>query len=286
MQLVNKWKIGFDPEYFISNSKGKIINAIPVLNCDKNNPIVLGKGINIYADNCLLESTVPVSGSKREMLTNLRKVYKSIQNRLGNNYKIVPKAAHKFNKAQMKDKKAWEIGCTPSFNVWERKANKTQSFRDTTRTSAGHIHISHPNLGNFETRENTIKLLDIVLGTSLVVLGQDKTAGIRRQLYGKAGEFRFEGTRAEYRVPDSFYLRSPETTSLVYDIIDYTLHLSFSGKGKDILARINPNMVRDAINGNNKKLAKEILYQVKIPNSLMKRIVKPYKPELYRDWGV
>jgi len=284
------WKIGFDPEYFLQDLKtGKIESAIPILKNDKNSPIKLGKGLLAYADNCLLEHTVPVSSSKEEMLVNIKNAFTKIQkNVLGNKYKLVSKAAHKFDIEQLKDKKSFEIGCSSSFNVWDECVTPRQEFADTTRTSAGHIHISHPKLADFKIKELAIKLLDVIVGNSLVVLNQDETAPIRRNLYGKSGEFRMEGTRIEFRVPDSFYLRSPQTTELAYDLIEYTMDKVFNGGAEEILSSIDVKEQRESINLCKKDLAMNTLVnKVKLTDELLKRVTANYgEMDLYKNWGI
>lgn len=281
-----KFSMGFDPEFFLATPDNKIVNAIHVLKKDKHNPIDLGNGVKAYYDSALLETSFPPVSSRDELLERIKTVYTKIQGFLGKNYRIVSKAAHNFDKAQLDCKEAWEIGCTPSLNVWTRSLDKPEEFPDTNRTSAGHIHIGHEKLTDFETRETAIKLLDTIVGCSLVVINKDETAAIRRKIYGGSGQFRICDYGLEWRVPDSFYLRSPETTVLVYDLVSYTLDIVINGDGQKILNKINTKNVIKAINTCDKALAKSILNVIGLPDDLMGRIYKDYNPNLYQDWNI
>lgn len=289
---ISNWKIGFDPEYLLADKTGKIVNAIPVIKRDKYNPIILGKDMKCYWDCTNLEHTVPVSSSKKEMIENLRAVFKGIQTKvLGDKYRLISQAAHKFSNEELKPKESWEIGCSPSYNVWDMCVTENAPFPDTTRTTAGHVHVSHPSLTDFDNRNRMVKLLDIVVGNSLIVMGCDKTSVMRRKLYGKSGEFRFSETgdgRLEYRVPDSFYLRSPETTELVYDLIDYTFNLN--GHGDKMIQSINIDEQRDAINNCKQNVSLSILKKIELSNPLLARVQKDYsylkEDSMYSEWGI
>ena len=287
-QSINEqWKMGFDPEFFIGDIHGNILNAIPILKQDKYNPIIISPPeTKVYYDCTNLEHTTPVSGSKQEVITNFRNIFNNIQNKvLGQNYRLVSKAAHKFEKSQLESKESWEIGCSSSFDIYRSEIAPNQEFTDETRTTAGHIHMSRNDLEDFDIREKTVKLLDAIVGTSLVIIGHDETSAARRKLYGKAGNFRFEKTRLEWRVPDSYYLRSPETTELVYDLIDYTL--SLNGDGDKILNLTNPAQVQKAINECHKGISATILNKINLPKNLFDRVNKDYSQvNLYKDWNI
>ena len=67
---------GQDPEAFIQRaSDGKIMSAIPILKRDKHNPIDLGDGIKIYADNSQIEFSMRPYQEKNEMLTTFKTIF-------------------------------------------------------------------------------------------------------------------------------------------------------------------------------------------------------------------
>ena len=286
-----RFTFGSDPEAFVSTMNNRIKNAIPIVGKDKYNPHNLGGGTKAYFDCCLLETSFKPANSKKELINRLKSVYSKIQNKvLGSKYKMVFKAAHFFPKNELDlDPRSFEVGCTPSFNVHTKSIVAPSNFPSNMRSGAGHIHIGHPLIKNdFGARENLIKLLDVIVGTSLVVINKDKTSSMRRQIYGEAGNFRVcQNYGAEYRSPDSYYLRSPQTTGLVYDLVKYTLKNVVNGNATKMLGKVNLDNVRKAVDKCDKKLSLSILKQVKLPKYLLNRVTKNYgNLDLYREWKI
>lgn len=118
------------------------------------------------------------------------------------------------------------LGCNPSFTIYKNIAPVEELTQGHTliRSLGGHIHLSSlstTRLGTvpFENPERTVKVLDVMLGIPCVMLDQDPLNAKRRELYGRAGEYRFQGkSRLEYRTLSSFWLRSRWLTSLVFGL--------------------------------------------------------------------
>ena len=72
--------VGFDPEaHILDTQKNKMVNTIPILNADKDNPIDLNDGIKLYSDNILSESSFPYCTSRNEIFDRFHKVFNRIQ---------------------------------------------------------------------------------------------------------------------------------------------------------------------------------------------------------------
>ena len=176
---------GSDPEFHLwDNQKKRIVSAIPVVKTDKNRPVHLGGGIHAYADNVLIETSFPPADNKKQFIGRFRAAFDKMQNFIGDRYRLLPKAAHKYHKDELKDPKSWEIGCSPNFDAYKCSMNNPLPFQDGLRTGSCHFHIGHKSLIDFSTRIDTIKLLDIFLGCASVIFDTDKTSKARRKYYG------------------------------------------------------------------------------------------------------
>lgn len=294
MAKKTKWHItwGSDPELMILNKKkGQIVSSIHILKTDKHNPIVIDEKdkIKIYADNVLLEAAFNPCNSKQEMIQRFRKVFMNTQAHLGSNFKLVPQAAFEFSKDELKPGYGidpMEIGCTPSYNAWEKKVNEPNPFVGGLRTGSCHFHIGNPELCGFDTRLNLIKILDINLGSSFVIVDKDETSPTRRKWYGGASEHRPTQYGAEYRVLSPYVLRNPEMVELALDLIDYSVEQIKDGTATNIINSINPEMVQNAINKCDRDLAEQVLVASKMPEHFVKRIKQNYDSDFYKNWAI
>lgn len=282
--------LGSDPEIMCySVEEKKIVSSIPVLKRDKNNPIDLGDGIKMYADNVLIEASFPPSKNRASMVKLMRTVFTRMQEKLGDKYRLLPKAAHVYSNKELKAEYGIDPmigGCDPSFNVYRMEINDIPNFQGGLRSGSFHIHLGHNRLLDFDTRVSAVKLLDIFLGCSSVIFDKDETALNRRDLYGKASEHRMPPHGVEYRCLGPWSLRSPKTTALVLDLADYALESLRSGKELDIINSVDENNVQEAINTCNPVLAKKVLVQAGMSGELMTRVEASYKPDFYKDWKI
>lgn len=265
---------GNDFEFFIySNKENKIVSAIRVLKQNKKNPIDLGDGVTLYYDNCLGEVAFPPYTNKKEMKERFASVFSKVRNYLGPKYKMVFQAGHSFDDDQVTEKEAQEIGCEPSYDVWEELEIVTNDFQDNFRSSGGHWHIGSKLLTDKPiNRPRIVKLLDIYLGCANVVNSDDPTEVRRRRLYGAAGNHRIPEYGVEYRTLSSSFLNSEEQTDLSFDLIGHCLKCIQNDTAVGIINSVDANLVRAAINNCNKELAKRVLEQADVPDKLMQRI--------------
>ncbi len=282
MKIQMPFTIGSDPEVMIYNrSLGKIVSSLALLP-DKQNPIDLNDGIFVYADNVLVEAKFPPVRTKAEFVNSFRKAFFRIKRHLGDNFKIIPVAAHVYDDSELQDRAAWKIGCVPSYNCYTQDENEIVKFNDGMRTGSAHIHIGNPNLCNYNRRHETTRLLDVFVGCASVILEQDiaEASRARRNFYGKAGEFRPTPYGLEYRVLSPFVLSSPALIELIYDLVDFTLSIVEGGESEQILNLVNGNQVQDCINNCESRLAEMILTNIReaseMPRQLLQRIGQSY----------
>ena len=282
-----KFTISSDPEVHIFDTiKNRIVSSIPVMKNDKYSPLDLGKGIKAYADSVLTEVALPVAKNKKEFINNFKESFSRLQKKLGNRYRLIPKSAHKYDDEELKDKAAWEIGCSSTFCPYKQSVNNPGGFKNNVRTGSTHIHLGNKKLQMHENRELASKILDVFVGCSSVLFDKDDTAAERRLLYGQSGEMRFPAHGLEWRVLGGNVLSSPKIMDLVFDLVDHSLTFIESGTAQDILNKVNEKDVTNAINLCDKELAEKVLIQAGLPNDLLNRAKEEYSYDLYANWGI
>jgi hypothetical protein len=287
--------LGSDPELMLFDiEQNKMVSAIKVLCNDKKTPTSLGDGILMYADNVLVETAFPPAKTKEDFIETIRKAFQRMQLALGRKFKLHPQAAFNFEKDQLDDKRAWESGCDPNFDVYLGRANERADFTSGLRTGSFHIHVGNQEwetnpeglLMSDESKGMAIRLLDIFVGVPSVIFDRDFSSGTRRKLYGKAGEHRPTPYGIEYRVLGNYALRNPEMVNLVVDLLDYALDQIRDNKAEELIRRMNSSMVQTAINENSTVAAMEVLKESKLPGYFFKRIWEDYRCDMYREWNI
>jgi hypothetical protein len=293
--MKNTYTLGADPELFVfSHEKNRIVSSIPVVIKDKHDPIDLGDGIKMYADNVLLETSFPPSDTKDGAIKTIKSALTKIQDWLGRKHSLVAQASHVFSQDDIGAKPdlmrgqlpvEWEIGCNPSWNAYTRKQTIPAPFASGLRSGSFHIHVGSELLDDILMKEVAIKMFDLLVGCSSVIIDKDETTIARRMLYGKAGEFRPTDYGVEWRVLGNYALRSPQLTELIFDLVDYAMDQIACRNHKFILDNADMNLVQTAINTGNKTLA-EVAIKKWIPSGLVARIHNAKTPDLHRDWSL
>jgi hypothetical protein len=299
-----KLTIGSDPELMLLDSqRNKIVSSLRILKQTKEFPIILGDDTKMYADNVLVEASFPPISLGGDMISHLRNVFVKMQERLGARYKLLPQSSHVYEDNELKYKvtkpdgkkvTAWDIGCNPNYDVYNRRMNLPAEFENGLRTGSFHLHLGNEayqtdregKLMSMPNKEEAIKIMDVFVGCASVLFDNDKTSAARRKYYGKAGEFRPTPYGVEYRVLGNFSLRSPETTNLILDLTKHAMGHITNETSKDVLKIVKEEDVKSAINNNDKEIAKKVLKKVSLPAELMARISKEYNPEFYSAWAI
>lgn len=295
---------GSDPELMLFDlSEKKIVSSLRVLKRTKDDPIVLGNGIKMYADNVLVETSFPPLSMMEDFISYFRNIFTRMQESLGAQYRLLPQASHVYDEAELKDKikqrdgteiSAWDIGCNPNFDVYKKQINEPLPFKDGLRTGSFHLHIGNKSwktnpdgkLMRMPSKEQAIKIMDIFVGCASILFDKDPTSPARRQYYGKAGEFRPTDYGCEYRCLSNWALRSPITTQLVFDLTKHAMSHIADDTVQDVLDAIGDELVQDAINNNKPDLATTILKKASLPSQLFARILKESTPNFYKAWGL
>lgn len=294
-----KVTFGNDPEMFCQRvADGKIVSSIPVLKQDKHNPIDLGDGIKGYADNALVECSFPPYTNLDEMLKRFKTVFTRLQETLGADYRLLPQASYIFPNEELVAEHGidpWEIGCSPSIDAHLESVELPTPFADGLRSGSCHFHIGNADFKGdnngkflkFDSRNQTVKLMDIFVGLSSVIFDRDPTSLARRKHYGRASNMRTTMFGLEYRVLGNYCLRSPELMTLVYDLINHVLGHVRTNKELEVIESVDFEKVRDAINTCNVDLAHSILSKTDIPAELLARVKADYGDKTLNEaWGI
>lgn len=127
----------------------------------------------------------------------------------------------------------------------------------------GHIHIGFDKTGmtteeEDETVEKLVKAMDMTVGLKSLFLDKDDK---RKELYGKAGCFRFKEYGMEYRTPSNFWIATDELIAWAWNTTFEAINLVNSGLVDELSEKYSKKIVK-AINNNDKQLAEELLAKI------------------------
>ncbi len=217
--------LGADPEFFVLNHVDAPINPISIIKNSKSNPII-NKNHIYYYDNVAFEMNFVPARSCEEFTSTIRDGIVIAKNII-HPYKIVASSCVDFYEPDNKNKNFFEIGCEPDINAYSLSYNKINSdlYKNTLeRYAGGHIHIG--GLSEDLVLDDIMKpvfvyMLDLFVGIPSVLLDHDVESYKRKRVYGHAGNFRPKDYGLEYRVLSPFWLRSPKTTALIYNLFSF-----------------------------------------------------------------
>lgn len=173
---------------------------------------------------------------------------------------------------------ARQLGCNPSLNIWDTfTLQPNAEYR--WRSAGGHLHIGFKSLSRlYERRADVIPLCDYLIGNTFVLFDRDPYAAVRRESYGRAGEYRLPDYGVEYRTLSNVWLRAFPLAQLVYALgravistadsslgaqkvvpgsfpIQYTTELPEVNFAGELLSCVDSKDIIEAINTNNADLA-------------------------------
>lgn len=260
---IKTFTLGTDPELFLEKD-GIIISAEGLIGGTKNEPKAISKeGHAIQEDNVMVEFNIPPSATKDEFLNNINFV-KNYLETLASVYKckLNYTTSAQLTKEELSTPQARMFGCDPSYNVYLKDISPAPSAKSTWRSCGGHIHIGYDNPDQ-ETTEKIIYAMDMILGLQAVNLDPDT---IRKDSYGKAGEFRFKPFGVEYRSLSNFWIKNDELINWAYESTAKVIDLVNSDIIDSLIEKYS-DTVREAIDTSNKELA------IKTFNLIQKELV-------------
>ena len=161
-----------------------------------------------------------------------------------------------------------KFGCMPSLNSHkdtECKLTKVDPLVYRQRSAGGHIHIGFDGQPNLKTAitenpDEMVDMLDIICGNTMVLIDRDPGNKARRELYGRAGEYRLPKHGIEYRTLSNFWLTHYYLMSFAFGMARLAVNLCAEPILKkryieEFKSKVDMKEIQDAINNNDFDLA-------------------------------
>ncbi len=247
--------VGADPELFIVNKNGNLIASCGLIGGTKEEPRHISLlGHAVQEDNVSVEFNIPPAKTIDEFTGSIEFVLDYLNEFLHDKDLVLNcKASAIFPAEQLLDRRALEFGCEPDYNAWSGDVNpRPYSKEKALRSCGGHVHVGFSNPSQ-QTVQQLMQTLDLFLGVPSVLYDTDTA---RRELYGKAGSFRYKPYGGEYRTLSNWWVASKESMQYVYAQVQKAIE--FLNAGTTIMPVDVPH-IQKAINTSNHKLASKIM---------------------------
>lgn len=251
----HKATLGSDPEIFICNAE-EIVSAEGLTGGTKHDPVPISEdGHMIQEDGIALEYNIPPCSTVEEFIENhefVQNYLKVLINAYG--YDFHQARSAEINPIYLQTEQAMTFGCEPDYNVYLQGENPTPEAGGNLRCVGGHIHIGYPDPEQ-EVTEKIVKMFDIFV--TLPALFKDNDTR-RRELYGKAGSFRFKIFGLECRALSNFWIHSREDMTWVWNQTMKAINCVLDGQSDAYIEKFSEN-VREAIDTANLELAHSLI---------------------------
>lgn len=254
--------VGADPEVMLFDTKlSKMASVIGHLGGTKRNPIPVKCGA-VQEDNVMAEYNIDPATSADEFSNNHEIVQGILEAMLPPNLILTRASSHEYTKEQLESfgDAAFIMGCEPDFNVYEFINNPSPNARGTgLRTAGGHVHIGYDN-PNEDSAILVGRACDLVMGLRSLIEDPDER---RRELYGKAGAIRIKPYGMEYRTLSNYWVFDDKMRKEIFNRAVHAVWLVKMGHVTfDTTCGLEPRVVQECINNNDKELAEKLLNKV------------------------
>lgn len=263
-KTVQNITLGCDPEMFLKDKDGKYISSIGLVGGSKDKPKPISeKGHAIQEDNVSVEFNIPPCSTADDFVKEISFVKDYINDTIAKPKGLLLACVSSalFSGDQLLADAALIFGCDPDLNAWTGATNEVnrEGVDPSLRVCGGHIHIGYDNPTK-ETSMKIIQAMDLFLAIPSVLLDKDTR---RRQLYGKAGAFRFKKFGVEHRTLSNFWVDSPELIKWAFE--STMKAIEFVNIGGIVT---NEDQIIKAINNCDVELAKQIMddYHIDLPS--------------------
>lgn len=245
-------KLGSDPEIFVENDI-EIVSAEGLIPGTKYEPHPISdEGHCIQLDNIAMEFNIPACSTKEEYVSNINFVKDHLAIIAeANGLKLSTKASAEINPIYLQTEQACTFGCEADFNAYLEDVNPSPNSETNLRCVGAHVHVGYPN-PNDEHSLQIVKMFDIMVTLPALLIDKDER---RRELYGKAGAFRFKDFGVECRQLSNFWIHSNELIEWVFEQTVQAVTIVLEGNAKSLIEEFS-NDVMNAINNNDKEFAK------------------------------
>jgi Phage phiEco32-like COOH.NH2 ligase-type 2 len=287
---------GSDPEFFFAKKTmlgkvGKVVGAekivpeggvngfIAELNKETDEwKLASGKTGGIIIDGVQAEMNPKPDTCRQRMGGELSRMFKLIARLMKENNVVINWDVNvrvPVREMQSLSPKSRQFGCSPSLNAYDEKVELPDAETYPFRSAGGHIHVGHYyQTGKDPMRDllkgpnadykKMVKVMDIIVGNTSVLLDRDDGEIQRRTCYGRAGEYRVQPHGLEYRVLGNFWLKNFILTSMVFGLTRLAFGFIENKKAaKELIAAVNESDIRKAINENDFELAQANFNKIK-----------------------
>lgn len=273
--LIGNPTIGSDIEMFLMDKVTKeIVSAEGYIRGTKNEPFNFDKSNKFFAislDNVSAEFCIPPVTNNVDWLENIKKSVGYINSVIPTNLMCVAQPAAILDEKYLQTENAKMFGCEPDFNVWLKMPNeKPTATNQNLRSCGGHIHVGFTQLPDdkleamaldiWKVDEMMVKAMDLHVGVPSVLQEPDNE---RKNLYGKAGAFRWKDYGVEYRTVSNYYLQSDNLTKWAFDNTMKAVDFVNDGRMDELDAVADA--IQHCINHADKTMAGNLIRQFDIP---------------------
>jgi hypothetical protein len=261
-------KLGSDPEIFVENDK-EIVSAEGLIPGTKYEPHPISdKGHCIQLDNIAMEFNIPACSTKEEYVENINYVKDHLAIIAeANGLRLSTKASAEINPIYLQTEQACTFGCEPDFNAYLEDINPSPDSQTNLRCVGGHVHIGYPN-HNDEQSLQIVKMFDMLVTLPALLIDKDER---RRELYGKAGSFRFKDFGVECRQLSNFWIHSNELIEWVFEQTIKAVTMVLDGEAEELIKLYSEDVV-NAINNNDKEFAKLTIEKINTKLNKLKTV--------------
>lgn len=240
---------GADPELFFVNGDNVMVPSTEVMPADTEGVTRDGFQVELHphANQCRQLAANHI----RNCLSDARRIATDAGLRLS--YKLAYTVTDDVWKRTPRTTK--QFGCHPTENAQETQPKRSSGQREKFRAGGGHIHVGQMTKKMKDNLPTLVKIMDIVVGNTLVLLDRDEANITRRKNYGRAGEYRPKPYGMEYRVPSNFWLKHYVLWSLATGQIRNAITHFSNGQAQRLLKQFDMKDIRNAINNNDYDLA-------------------------------
>jgi hypothetical protein len=213
--------VGFDIEFALLNTRGKLVSAIPFLCGTKKTPDLVDGG-NIQRDNVAFEIAVDYATQCSELIENTRQILQHGTNKIPKGYRLSCIPSGVYTDKELKHPEAKEFGCDPDYDAKTGTINEFNDVVDPNLRSFGfHVHTG-PLLNTIDPRVHALAS-DLTLGLFSTMKDNSPAALMRRSLYGKPSCYRVKEYGVEYRTLSNYFCKSPRLMKVVW-ILNYVAY--------------------------------------------------------------
>lgn len=250
--------VGADPELFLMEN-GEIISAEGLIGGTKESPKKISEeGHAVQEDNVMIEFNIPSCTKVNDFVKEINFVLDYLKTFcILHKFELDFSASAELNPEFLRTKQARRFGCDPDFNIYTKRENEAPNARGNLRTCGGHIHVGY-SAPSYEVSEKIIAAMDITLGLPSLDLDMDDR---RREMYGKAGSFRFKDYGVEYRTLSNFWLKSDELKEWAFNQTLKAVQLVNTGVIDRLFNKFGKEIAR-TINTADRASAKELMNEI------------------------